>query len=335
MSSIAVQKSETPTVRPLNILASLIKSKWQEAQEAAERAAEPFYIEIGELLNEAKSQMSQGEFLPWVERNFDFGERQARRYMKAVIATNHIQNGRRRPQSISAAIGEPVPSERPNTPQFVVREKIQSFNFDRFNQEEATKQKERDLVRKLCLEIIDIGYRVLATKMHPDKPGGSEEAFQAPKDRPRRPKGEISMSDLTTVVVPEFKTQRTSSEHSPVAQIARQIKENGRLSIENIARGLYPSSHKGNVRKARNRTTEILKYGLAHDSLLIKEFARQIRYGKEYGPQQIIGMRVYSPESASTEDMQIYFENRRRLQVRNELTRLQIEHMDQLAGVLR
>lgn len=39
-------------------------------------------IEIGRLLTEQKAELAHGEWIPWVESNLAFGERQARRYMR-------------------------------------------------------------------------------------------------------------------------------------------------------------------------------------------------------------------------------------------------------------
>jgi hypothetical protein len=38
------------------------------------------------------------------------------------------------------------------------------------------REQERELQRKLALQLIDIGYKALASKLHPDK-GGSREAM--------------------------------------------------------------------------------------------------------------------------------------------------------------
>src|SRR5260221_5188641 len=67
MSALAKKEAALIT-RPLKVLEALIKQKWAAAEEAAERATAPFYIAIGEMLIEAKSQMPHGEFGPWVEK---------------------------------------------------------------------------------------------------------------------------------------------------------------------------------------------------------------------------------------------------------------------------
>ena len=47
-----------------------------------------------------------------------------------------------------------------------------------FHKEKQNRAQEYKLLRRLALEMIDIGYKALAAKLHPDKPGGSQEAMQ-------------------------------------------------------------------------------------------------------------------------------------------------------------
>jgi len=60
-----------------------------------------------------------------------------------------------------------------------VQARLDAFQAQKFNleTEQTNREQERKLVGDLALEIISIGYKVLATKMHPDK-GGSHEAMQ-------------------------------------------------------------------------------------------------------------------------------------------------------------
>lgn len=48
-------------------------------------------IEIGRLLTEKKSEVNHGEWIPWVESNLAFGDRQARKYMR-VYANRHYDS---------------------------------------------------------------------------------------------------------------------------------------------------------------------------------------------------------------------------------------------------
>jgi hypothetical protein len=59
-----------------------------------------------------------------------------------------------------------------------VREVISRVDTATLNlkREELKRQEEREAQRKLALQLIDIGYKVLARTLHPDK-GGSREAM--------------------------------------------------------------------------------------------------------------------------------------------------------------
>jgi hypothetical protein len=57
-----------------------------------------------------------------------------------------------------------------------VKEAIGRVNIETLKQDALARQEERKLQRKLALSLIDIGYKALATKLHPDK-GGSREAM--------------------------------------------------------------------------------------------------------------------------------------------------------------
>ena len=50
------------------------------------------------------------------------------------------------------------------------------LNVERMREDALDKERERALQRELGLKLIDIGYKVLATKLHPDH-GGSREAM--------------------------------------------------------------------------------------------------------------------------------------------------------------
>jgi hypothetical protein len=59
-----------------------------------------------------------------------------------------------------------------------LRQPAAPFDWTKYNQDRAEKAEEQKLIDKLILEMLDIGYKVLAVKFHPDKPTGSKEAFQ-------------------------------------------------------------------------------------------------------------------------------------------------------------
>jgi DUF3102 family protein len=81
--------------RPLNVLVPLIKKDLEDASEAAEAAAMPYYRAAGEKMLEVKGQLKYGEFVPWLKRHFKIGESQAKRYMR-LARNSDTENGRAR-----------------------------------------------------------------------------------------------------------------------------------------------------------------------------------------------------------------------------------------------
>lgn len=165
MNSLA-QRQGSVVVRPLPVLVPLIKRELHDGYEAGVE----HYRRAGEMLIEAKEQVAQGEWLAWLDRNFELSRQQAGAYMKlAGLDVNHRFTSLRqatRPGAASKATWtEPV------------RETLQRVNYEALRSERETRDKEDRLIRQLAYQLIDIGYKVLATKLHPDKAGGSSEAM--------------------------------------------------------------------------------------------------------------------------------------------------------------
>jgi hypothetical protein len=187
MASTAVaSRGKEEVVRPLRELASLIKSKLQEAEEAAEEAKRPYWQEIGELLLEAKGQFDTGaEFYEWGQRQFDLGERHLQRIIKTV---SDVSNRRARvgntttwSDAVRATGGSPRGAPRGGHREWTapvddIADRARR-DAERIQEQELTRQQERDAEHRLALRLIDIGYKVLAKELHPDA-GGSREAMQ-------------------------------------------------------------------------------------------------------------------------------------------------------------
>lgn len=165
--------------RPLSVLVPLIKEDIAHGREAEERAGLPYYCAAGEKMLEAKSQMKHGEFMPWLQRNFSVSISSARKYMRLAEAMTG-QNVPIRTFSTLQQFVEPEHRPRISAPawhepvkQIVSRVDTETLNLKR---DELKRQDERDAQRALALQLIDIGYKVLARELHPDK-GGSREAM--------------------------------------------------------------------------------------------------------------------------------------------------------------
>jgi hypothetical protein len=170
----------TQVTRPLRVLVPLIKDDLEHARDASERAAKPYYQSAGEKMLEAKGQLNHGEFTPWLKRNFNISVRAAQLYMNFANATI---NAKRRNLIPPANLRDAV-HQSSNNPNFgkraawhsPVKEAIGRVNVEALAQGAKAQQEERALQRKLSLSLIDIGYKALASKLHPDK-GGSAAAM--------------------------------------------------------------------------------------------------------------------------------------------------------------
>ena len=179
MASI-VASEEQPVLRPLKTLITLIREDVAKAEEALAFAGKPFYIAIGEKLEEAKAQLPHGDFIPWVQRHFNFGRRQASEYMNIARKARPLQMGEVIPISLRDAIKE----ARPENPNYgkpaawrVDVDKARDDAIKMATEASRSRQEERDAERKMALRLVDIGYKILAKELHPDKRGGSRDAM--------------------------------------------------------------------------------------------------------------------------------------------------------------
>jgi hypothetical protein len=169
-TSVAVRERGA-VARPLKVLVPLIKQEL----ERGDAAGVEHYRRAGEMLIEAREQVARGEWTAWLEKNFELSHGTAKRWMKlAVVSADRRRSVR--------SIQEVVEPNRPNRivpPAYhePVQRVTERVDVDRLMQERQDRQKEERLIHDLALQLIDIGYKVLVTKLHPDK-GGSQESMQ-------------------------------------------------------------------------------------------------------------------------------------------------------------
>jgi hypothetical protein len=167
---MAARKTQA-VARPLKVLVPLIK----EELDAADEAGLGHYRRAGEMLLEAREQLSGGSWTAWLTKNFALSRVSAWRYMK--LAEQGPTKRFTRETTLADAIGE-RPSEyhrrvgewRP------LREITAKVNVDHLAQERQTREDEVRMHRELAVELIEIGFKALATRLHPDK-GGSKDAM--------------------------------------------------------------------------------------------------------------------------------------------------------------
>jgi hypothetical protein len=176
MKNAITRNSDKRVARPLKVLVPLIKQDLHDAKEAADQAGIPYYIAAGEKLIEAKSQLNAMSWGDWLSRNFHLSQSTSIRYMRLA----RTKGARDQFETISEFV-EPNrhPGHRPSWTEPVAdslkRLKIESFNL---RERDISRAQERKLERELGLNLIDIGYKVLAVKMHPDKTNGSADAMR-------------------------------------------------------------------------------------------------------------------------------------------------------------
>jgi hypothetical protein len=178
MSQAVATKSNEAVARPLRELIPLIQEDLQKAHDAADRAGEPYYRAAGEKLLEAKAQLPHGEFREWTRRHFKVSDGRITYWMKLARENASAETF----STVSAMRRATEPSYGPR-PSFQswnepVRKIIDRVDTETLNlaREDLKRSEERDAQRALALQLIDIGYKVLARTLHPDK-GGSRDAM--------------------------------------------------------------------------------------------------------------------------------------------------------------
>lgn len=175
MSTAVARRTSTSVSRPLKVLIPLIK----QDLEHGDRAGMEYYADAGEKLIEAKDQVAYGYWGAWMSKNFDLSSRTAQYYMRLAQARQDPQKrtgGSDLPRSLNEMRGgtkreaERRASERP------FRAVLQDLDTNFYTQEKQTRDEEVRLHREMALELVDIGFKALATRLHPDR-GGSKDAM--------------------------------------------------------------------------------------------------------------------------------------------------------------
>jgi Protein of unknown function (DUF3102) len=168
----------SPIARPLQVLMPLIEDDLAQGRAAAERSVLPYYRAAGEKLLEAKGQLQHGEFTGWVKRHFAVSIQMARRYMALAEQTAGQNESAVSFSSLSDFIRKTSPGHNRSPSCGPVKQIVDRVDTETLNRarDGLKRIEEREAQRKLGLQLIDIGYKVLARTFHPDK-GGSRDAM--------------------------------------------------------------------------------------------------------------------------------------------------------------
>jgi hypothetical protein len=133
------------------------------------------YRRAGEMLNEAKTQVPHGSWSRWLQKNFELSQRVAIRYMRLARQAETDYPKFAGADTIETALGE-----HPRRERHAVWDKLHDatnrVDVERLADERQSHDSEIKLHRELALQLIDLGYRALATRLHPDR-GGSRDAM--------------------------------------------------------------------------------------------------------------------------------------------------------------
>jgi len=173
MATVAIRKTQQ-IARPLKVLVPLIQSELQQGNTAGHE----HYRRAGEMLIEAKGQVAYGGWGRWLTKNFDLSHRQANEYMRWAREYDQNRGGAAKISSLRQMSGhtERRREERQSDQQQAFRRVLRDVARDDFIQERQARDDEIKLHRELAEELVDLGYRALATRLHPDR-GGSKDAM--------------------------------------------------------------------------------------------------------------------------------------------------------------
>jgi hypothetical protein len=176
-------------VRPLRVIESEIKEILQDADAAIEDAQRPYYQKIGPLLVEARDGHFKGDsigFLAWGTKKFGKNQETIRRWTALGAAATpkpfkHLEHFAHTPKA-RGGLGHtpripPGPRREWAGPVNEVAERARREAFRLAQEDALTRAQERDAERKLAFRLIDIGYKVLAKELHPDKLDGDRDAM--------------------------------------------------------------------------------------------------------------------------------------------------------------
>jgi hypothetical protein len=171
---MTVQAEGRKIARPLKMLVPMIQSELQQGNSAGHE----HYTRAGEMLIEAKDQVGHGGWGRWLTKNFELSQITAQRYMRWARQQMRPGGTEMPYVSLNEMRGETQRrrEESQSKQQQAFRRVLRDVAADTFVQERQTHDNEIRLHRELAEQLVDAGYRALATRLHPDR-GGSKDAM--------------------------------------------------------------------------------------------------------------------------------------------------------------
>lgn len=168
-SAVAV-RTKSQIARPLQVLVPLIQEEIAEGNSAGLE----HYRQAGELLLEAREQVAQFKWTKWLKANFELSQRTAYDYM--MLAERIREDPDILQTSAKTIIGILHPKEQQKR-----AARRAAFNLhkpvDMFRAARQARAEETRLLRILAVQLIDVGFKALATRLHSDH-GGSDIAMR-------------------------------------------------------------------------------------------------------------------------------------------------------------
>jgi len=168
-SSVAV-RSKSQIARPLPVLVPLIQEEIAEGNSAGLE----HYRQAGELLLEAREQVAEFKWGKWLSENFALSRQTAYNYMSLAERIREDPDLVKVPLQTMWGIVHPKEQQKGKARRaaFKLHKPVALFDAARQARVEETR-----LLRILAMELIDIGFKALATRLHPDH-GGSDQAMR-------------------------------------------------------------------------------------------------------------------------------------------------------------
>jgi hypothetical protein len=159
--------------RPLKILVPMIHTELA----AGQRAGIEHFRLAGEMLNEAKDQIARGSWTSWLTKNFQLSKFTARLYMRLAREMDEDEDDQSKDERVHFSSMRSALGMKPARHAWTdVHEAADRVNVNRLADERQKRDDELTLHREIALKLIDLGYRAMATRLHPDR-GGSRDAM--------------------------------------------------------------------------------------------------------------------------------------------------------------